>query len=909
MEPTNNQTNFNEKFNHLNINGNPELTLKQETNNTSPSDLKTKDKSFDIIKKTETENFNNNNSNQSIRLHPISPDVDSSALKRIGHISKAWLNEEQEAPITPIEKEQFILKLKEDPFLILKAEPKFKKDKEIALIVLSLKGPLLLEYLDPEFRKDKEIALMLVRQKARYLMYLDPKFKKDKEIGLIVVDQNGNYLGDLDPELKNDKDVALAAVRNNWRSLKFIGTELKKDPEIFITALENARDVTSVLDYADPEIYKCKSFILKYLKINFYKAMYDMDPDLKKDKDILLTILKLDIRYLEMFLNSETKKDKDFFLAAVKINSNALKYADPALKNDKEFLLLCLSKLKDDKILSHIDKDLLKNNQFRKEACACNPIFLLRTFGTNRGIYGSDVPIISSIENSVKRIRKPHIQNLLFRMATYLEEEKGPGSVHHILQKKSDLSKSYPNHLKLFGLCLKTRFPDKDITPYLDQLDKKSLRSLIKDQNNGIQEALIRLLALAPCLQEEEIEAFFMKLPKPSELKDYLSSVSIFISVASDEERKDLTRILYLEGDERKEKLMIPCTRFLTGFISPDHLKNLNLIISNPVSDQLLSYLALHKDNDNMRASIECFLNAILNKQFPETRYHSSNPHLKTLAETHSKIFSEWKNLSSFAIQAPLESGEKETEKLNFQDFFLQKLNDGHLHQDLASAIRDEKSFPGDLEKENCLSYLNELRQSSLIPSKDQIEKFKTMLNEAKLSTNEFEHDLDSLFQKEVTLSKIEVSDKWEDLLLSGIEGSCQRVDGNPELNKCLLAYVLDAKNQMLCAKDPQGKIVGRSILRLLLDENQNPCIFMERFYGNLSIKNSVEKAALKISQALNLPLYETGTGPMLHSLGSSVAFEYSDAYANEHRNIINPGVTNGIFEHSGQLYTGSTGK
>lgn len=103
----------------------------------------------------------------------------------------------------------------------------------------------------------------------------------------------------------------------------------------------------------------------------------------------------------------------------------------------------------------------------------------------------------------------------------------------------------------------------------------------------------------------------------------------------------------------------------------------------------------------------------------------------------------------------------------------------------------------------------------------------------------EFKNDIKALIVGLTTTSQKNVfvvdTDDWQDLFLSGTEvlGSCQRIDGNPSHNVCLMAYVLDGKNRLLAIKDSSSKkIVARCILRLLWDPKENtPVLFQERIY------------------------------------------------------------------------------
>jgi hypothetical protein len=168
-------------------------------------------------------------------------------------------------------------------------------------------------------------------------------------------------------------------------------------------------------------------------------------------------------------------------------------------------------------------------------------------------------------------------------------------------------------------------------------------------------------------------------------------------------------------------------------------------------------------------------------------------------------------------------------------------------------------------------------------------------------SSHQFYHDLQGLLknlQQKESIQKVNPyfdyvlvdSDDPCDLLLSGteVEGSCQRINGDPELNKCLLAYLIDGKNRLLAIKDEKGVIKARAILRLLWDEkNRKPVLFMERVYPHIlhpKLLDALVQFAKVRASILNLQLtsIEVGAGKpyasVLQSLGSKAPYEYVDA-------------------------------
>jgi hypothetical protein len=69
----------------------------------------------------------------------------------------------------------------------------------------------------------------------------------------------------------------------------------------------------------------------------------------------------------------------------------------------------------------------------------------------------------------------------------------------------------------------------------------------------------------------------------------------------------------------------------------------------------------------------------------------------------------------------------------------------------------------------------------------------------------------------------------------SDVEGSCQRIDGNPKLNLGLIGTILDAKSRLCLIEDEDGLILGRAILRLMSIEGQDRnCLLMEPIYPPL---------------------------------------------------------------------------
>lgn len=142
-------------------------------------------------------------------------------------------------------------------------------------------------------------------------------------------------------------------------------------------------------------------------------------------------------------------------------------------------------------------------------------------------------------------------------------------------------------------------------------------------------------------------------------------------------------------------------------------------------------------------------------------------------------------------------------------------------------------------------------------------------------------------------------TEQWEDLLLLGteVENSCQNINREAYLNRCLLAYIHDGKNRPIVVKSGD-RIVARAVMRILWDEKkESPVLFLENTYtssGDPEIRQLIREGALAKAQAMGLPLLcdrvdqDEGSkdydGP-LQSLGGPAPYEYVDALKGAQQN------------------------
>ena len=177
----------------------------------------------------------------------------------------------------------------------------------------------------------------------------------------------------------------------------------------------------------------------------------------------------------------------------------------------------------------------------------------------------------------------------------------------------------------------------------------------------------------------------------------------------------------------------------------------------------------------------------------------------------------------------------------------------------------------------------------------DQLSLLSQILKLVPASAPDFKRDLEAAISKLKAPTKagkytISETDDPCDLLLIGTEimDSCQNVNGQPNLNKCLVSYLLDGKTKAIVVKGPDNRIVARSMLRLLWDDrHKRPVLLQERIYSNIldkDVSQAIDQWAKERAESLGLTLVsiERGSGipydGTVLSLGGPVPFEYSDA-------------------------------
>lgn len=357
-------------------------------------------------------------------------------------------------------------------------------------------------------------------------------------------------------------------------------------------------------------------------------------------------------------------------------------------------------------------------------------------------------------------------------------------------------------------------------------------------------------------------------------------------------------------------------------------------------NESLLVYagtLNKYPEKNKALSTLATYVESVLNGNFEKERY-SDSEHLTTIFKDREKLKEAWIKGSKESLKT---ENSKSIDQINiernyFQYFKDKIIKDKHLDitkydylkdylttsdedklaltnkldeviekqlksvKSLQEELKIDKKQMGEFIKQIALLKSLQLQKAmiSLAKMKDliNVDQLKTLQKVDKLlkeidSTCEFNHDIEGLIKSfEVNtvsdeLTLVDTDDPW-DLFLCGteVEGSCQRVDGHPELNVGLLGYLLDGKNRLIAIKDSDGKIVARRLLRILWDaNNKKPVLMMERTYPAMLPKEyqqEIDRFVKQRAKSLGLAIYEEGTKDdvKLESKSSKSPWEYVDS-------------------------------
>jgi len=683
----------------------------------------------------------------------------------------------------------------------------------------------------PVSRRTEQVCLAAVRQNGLALQYIDDE-KITREIYLAAVRQNGLALKYV-PEKMRTEQVYLAAVTQNGQALQYIPEEMRT-LALCIIAIKNSN-------------IPCEwSWIPK--KREILAPLYVHDPATigelitthfnEQRKEILTAAI-------DLFLTKDqwghvVNDGKKAYINA------GIDHRDPSIG---DFLLK--------EFLAHPELDLEEGFKHfgKKHDKILLPLFIALTYGVEPKQFLSKINFAKH-ETTIKLLLS-FMKEMEDRQC--LKEQKAALFLHVFdeqLEKCTAMGKS------------KTHLIEH---AWLKEESKHGVRTILREEAKHQIEQNQKILNLRLSLFKMITAANKWELFQESE----------------DFSTEGIKRLLI-------EDLI------KNGFIdaSIENAKGLFLdkFLNFRIPGAIFSYAGHFSQDQKMIEPIKQFISGVMKGTFLDDR-HAANSHRSSLSQEQLAIWEE-------STSNPLEAQIQKEQSFNPKKFLEDKLVQDD-HEPRLKGFFERIENPVET-KEDPSSIQEALKSLYFANQETQIARIENLLKElkedGKYEGSQFVLDLKdqlALFNRSKSGFKnlvIHDTEDPQDLLLSGTEvfGSCQNIAGNPLLNKCLMGYVLDGKVRLLAIKNSEGKIEARGILKLLVDEKDEPVLFLETLYPDNQFESQIRQLAKQKADLMNVPLFVMGQGKILYSKGCIAPYEYEDAVF---------GVTDGKYEIRGTEY------
>ncbi len=516
-------------------------------------------------------------------------------------------------------------------------------------------------------------------------------------------------------------------------------------------------------------------------------------------------------------------------------------------------------------------------------------------YETIAGIYRNNISseqivFLRPLLEKIQKYREPERRKILINLALDVTRTKY-NQLHDILSQK-------PDYQHLPGLYLIDLINDAHVCEQIFQLIHRMFRDVM---NARILIDVLSFLKASNLSQEDKI--FLLRYALEGNKKEILIKLTAIQGICRLEETQQLT-----EANLTRYNLDTLFQQIFNQHVEHTQIDNFATKFNqtfarfrNPWA--LLTYAQGIKTLQDRRlmSLLGKYIESVLNGDF-EVRYDKAiSPHLKKIFSYNSKIEELWRKSDRIEI-TPMSGNNIET---NIKEYLKTKIiTDRHLgncaeklpylYQYLINNTKPTIELKRD-ELVKLQKLCIELCEASASERVTYLDRLLAHLHEME-NVRTFMQDIEELKQqllpKEYNQeAECTIEDYPEDYLVVASETTgCQRVDGNPSLNKALLAYMMDGKNRIIAIKDKKtGKLIARAIFRILWDrDNNKPMLFVERFYpSNIKLEHqkAIHDMAIKRGREMNLDVVTSNILENterhlvnLASLGGIAPFEYSDA-------------------------------
>ena len=433
---------------------------------------------------------------------------------------------------------------------------------------------------------------------------------------------------------------------------------------------------------------------------------------------------------------------------------------------------------------------------------------------------------------------------------------------------------------------------------------------------------------------ETRLRVLLGLFPTPKDSKELISRIQLLTSLlkssphlAKDLEVFNSEALMNLKIRELIEQGLIDSS------LDKPELKFMETFLKSRIPSAIFTYIQAMSNFPEMKESLHIFIQSVLKNEFAALR-NASNSHAFALTVEQKAKWEE-----GILLDVAGKKGAART--FNPQELAMAKLYyDRHgsrgvnqfpaMAQIIAENLKEGSRFPKTAEEfyhemqslkydmEELLSVKTEILDALIRFWKASPDEELTTITNLKdvlkrldpLDSQAFIQDLEDEIKKAKAPIKshgkltMHDTDDPFDLFLCGTEvlGSCQRVDGDPRLSKCLMGYVLDGKIRLIAIKDETGKIIARSILKIVLKEHL-PVLFLEKTYPDYTFNEEIQKLAKDKAAYLGLPIYReycdyecTKGAAELRSVKNVAPYEYEDGANSEFR------INNGVYFFQGSI-------
>lgn len=411
-------------------------------------------------------------------------------------------------------------------------------------VLLKLKEDIaLFKTLDKEFYKDKDICYYALTQDTKLVKYVDESLLDDDDFAFSILQLSSSHFNKLSERLQNDYDFILKLSENKINVLKHTGPAIRQDAKIMINYVKML-GITKALSYADEELKNNKEFVL-YIAQNTKNIDFIGDK-LKQDDDFMKELIKIDLNYIKHASNN-IKNDKNFLMSLenfkhaellgeqvlndlefcewlLDIDAKNLQYISESMQNNIELFKKILPKRYS---LIKYANDNIKNNL--ELAMYCVDINSFRTLALfsdfvylNKDLWkyalSKTTWVLSSMpeklkndkelwffawEEYVKRVQNHSMDNYDIPFESYLEFiEQAPDELINELKNENISAKTLDKKLLTKDLLDKNAYKlsDKQLKDYdvLVELLTKN-REIIKDLSDEVKSSEEMFRALIAC--------------------------------------------------------------------------------------------------------------------------------------------------------------------------------------------------------------------------------------------------------------------------------------------------------------------------------------------------------------------------------------------------------------------------